>query len=148
MKALTLQQPWATLVATGAKRIETRSWATRHRGPLAIHAGLGLPSRTRVACGRAPLRELLEAAGAFPPEGLPRGAVLAVAELAGCVPMGPGGSVPGEPDPGPDDPERFFGDYRPGRFAWLLRDVCVLAAPVPARGALGLWEWQPSPAGA
>jgi hypothetical protein len=32
MKALTLHQPWATLVALGAKQIETRSWPTRHRG--------------------------------------------------------------------------------------------------------------------
>lgn len=38
MNALTLMQPWATLVAIGAKRIETRSWATRYRGPSAIHA--------------------------------------------------------------------------------------------------------------
>lgn len=39
MKALTLHQPWATLVAIGAKTVETRGWATKHRGPLAIHAG-------------------------------------------------------------------------------------------------------------
>ncbi len=38
MKAISLLQPWATLVAIGAKRIETRSWATNYRGPLAIHA--------------------------------------------------------------------------------------------------------------
>jgi hypothetical protein len=37
MKALTLYQPWATLVAIGKKRIETRSWPTNYRGPLAIH---------------------------------------------------------------------------------------------------------------
>ena len=42
MKVLTLTQPWATLVAIGAKHIETRSWATSYRGPLAIHAGKGL----------------------------------------------------------------------------------------------------------
>jgi hypothetical protein len=39
MKALTLIQPWATLVALGEKQIETRSWDTKYRGPLAIHAG-------------------------------------------------------------------------------------------------------------
>ena len=42
MKVITLTQPWATLVAIGAKRIETRSWPTRYRGPLAIHAAIGL----------------------------------------------------------------------------------------------------------
>lgn len=43
MRALTLHQPWATLVAIGAKRVETRSWATTYRGPVAIHAGRHRP---------------------------------------------------------------------------------------------------------
>ena len=43
MKALTLTQPWASLVAIGAKRIETRSWSTPYRGLLAIHAAKGFP---------------------------------------------------------------------------------------------------------
>lgn len=40
MKAITLHQPWASLVAEGVKTIETRSWSTKYRGPLVIHAGL------------------------------------------------------------------------------------------------------------
>lgn len=38
MKALTVTEPWATLIAIGAKRIETRSWPTEYRGPVAIHS--------------------------------------------------------------------------------------------------------------
>lgn len=38
MKAITLWQPWASLLACGAKQYETRSWATNYRGPIAIHA--------------------------------------------------------------------------------------------------------------
>ena len=38
MKAISLLQPWATLVSIGAKRVETRSWRTDYRGPIAIHA--------------------------------------------------------------------------------------------------------------
>ena len=41
IKAITLLQPYAALVAIGAKTIETRSWYTPYRGPLAIHAGKG-----------------------------------------------------------------------------------------------------------
>jgi len=41
MKALTLTQPWATLVILGVKRIETRGWATPYRGRIAIHAAKG-----------------------------------------------------------------------------------------------------------
>lgn len=43
MKALTVHQPWATLIAIGAKRLETRSWSTSYRGPLAIHAAKSRP---------------------------------------------------------------------------------------------------------
>lgn len=49
MKAITIWQPWASLIALGVKTIETRSWSTDYRGPLAIHAAatpagiLGLP---------------------------------------------------------------------------------------------------------
>jgi hypothetical protein len=43
MKAITLHQPWATLVAIEQKKIETRSWPTSYRGPLAIHAAKTMP---------------------------------------------------------------------------------------------------------
>jgi hypothetical protein len=39
MKSITIIQPWATLIALGEKKYETRGWPTKHRGPLAIHAG-------------------------------------------------------------------------------------------------------------
>src|SRR3954451_22243677 len=48
--ALTLTQPWATLVAIGAKQIETRSWGTSYRGWLAIHAAKGYPDAAKAEC--------------------------------------------------------------------------------------------------
>lgn len=39
MKALTIIQPWATLIASGHKMNETRSWKTNYRGEVLIHAG-------------------------------------------------------------------------------------------------------------
>ena len=47
MKMLTLHQPWASLIAVGVKTIETRSWSTPYRGPLAIHAGKARPPTTQ-----------------------------------------------------------------------------------------------------
>ena len=32
MKALTIKEPYATLIRDGVKRIETRSWKTNYRG--------------------------------------------------------------------------------------------------------------------
>lgn len=154
MKAITLTQPWASLVAIGAKRIETRSWATSYRGPLAIHAGAGLgPVGGRrglhALCAQEPFTSALIGAGysahLMPAWGLPLGAIVAVCRIVDCrptraptsntriyqTPMGTWERV--------DDPEASFGDYTAGRYAWLLTAVSPLARPVPCRGALNLW---------
>jgi len=39
MKAITILEPWASLIAYGEKKIETRSWETKYRGRIVIHAG-------------------------------------------------------------------------------------------------------------
>lgn len=39
MKAITIRQPWAALIVAGIKDIENRTWTTKYRGPLLIHAG-------------------------------------------------------------------------------------------------------------
>jgi len=41
-----------------------------------------------------------------------------------------------------DSNEYAFGDYTPGRYAWLLSDVQALPTPIPAKGQLGLWRWE------
>jgi activating signal cointegrator 1 len=168
IKCLTLTQPWATLVAIGAKRIETRSWATSYRGPLAIHAATSLkPVGGRLGlhalCGTPPFCDVLLAAGysamLVPAWGLPLGAIVAVRELIDCVPtQHPGAAnAPGKPwfvgaqkgvgqhyyevPPPLDSDEYAFGDYSAGRYAWLLDGSGALAEPIPARGALGLWDY-------
>jgi activating signal cointegrator 1 len=128
LPALSLWQPWATLVAIGAKRNETRSWSTSYEGPLAIHATKGNLDR-----------EVLDAESfrrALAGRELPRGAVLAVGWLDGCVRTA---SLVGT---GLSDQEMAFGDYTPGRWAWLFARVIELSQPVPARGAQGMWTWE------
>lgn len=44
MKALSIRQPWAWLIVNGYKDIENRSWPTRFRGPVLIHAAKGMTS--------------------------------------------------------------------------------------------------------
>lgn len=136
MRALTLTQPWATLVAIGAKRIETRSWSTGYRGPVAIHAAKGFPAWARQTCAEEPFASALRAAGITGPSQLPLGAVVATAVIEDVLHT--------EAVTWVQEDERAFGDYEDGRFAWFLRDVVRLPKPVPARGALGLWEWSRS----
>lgn len=153
MKALSLWQPWASLVAIGAKGIETRSWATGYRGPLAIHAAKNFPKWARELCGEIPFSEVL-----FGPMGytsnfdLPLGSVVATCNLVECCAIKEDGLYRLDPDkiehpvwfaPLPAEPELSFGDYTPGRFAWILKDVQKLPEPILVKGHQGLWNWEP-----
>lgn len=132
MKALTLHQPWASAIAAGLKRYETRSWSTSYRGPLAIHAGKSVPPYAREF-----LSALLKQEREVLPEPMPLGAVVAIADLVTCHRITTGGLLV-------SPYERSWGDWSDGRFAWELASVRVLTPPVPARGAQGLWEWSES----
>lgn len=154
MKALTLTQPWATLVAMGAKTVETRGWSTKYRGVIAIHAAKGFPAWAKdVAQNTRVFRDAL--GWPNPPEGtpltqewideiarrlraLPLGKVIATAVVIDCF------STDGKIPP-LSDRELAFGNYAPGRSGWILEDVRPLAEPIPAKGALSLWEWTVPP---
>jgi activating signal cointegrator 1 len=153
LKAISLTQPWASLVAIGAKNIETRSWSSNYRGWLAIHASKGFPLPCRHKCFEAPFFEPLHQAGlvrkvvedVLGAEKLPLGAIIAVANLHKIEQIRireydgatiiPSWVIPAEEIP--------FGDYTPGRYAWVLTNSRPLKEPIPCRGALSLWEVDP-----
>lgn len=116
---LTVRQPWAHLIAHGAKRIENRSRPTSYRGPLVVHAGL-----------RPDDLDDDELAALYPPgtdldalvEAMAWGAAVAVGDLYDCVPYA---AVANDP-------------YACGPWCWLLRDVRPLRSPIPCRGHLAL----------
>ena len=152
MKALTLYQPWASLIAMGVKSIETRSWKTNYTGRLAIHAakqvwpqaGIDLLNDGRVAAAYREItgNELQKIWHVWP-----HGAIVATCKLVFCreilewpdlyvydyrmkaaVKIG-------------ESLEGLLGDFRPGRFAWMLEDVQPLRVPIAATGHQGLWNW-------
>ena len=63
MKCLSIHQPWAALVVLGAKRFETRSWQTDHRGRMAIHASRTFRDSARMLCEKEPFRSALQRGG-------------------------------------------------------------------------------------
>lgn len=130
MKVLTLTQPWATLVAIGAKQIETRSWMTQHCGALAIHAAKTFPRWAKELCWHEPFRRVLFHSGLVDYKALPLGQIIAVGELTSILHV---------ESLNPPEPERSFGDYSAGRYAWMLRNMRPID-PVKASGMLGLWE--------
>lgn len=162
MKVLTLHQPWASLIALGVKTIETRSWSTTYRGPLAIHAAkkvvYGRIGNTLTFNDAAPTLSTIGTNYA-----LPLGAIVATCTLVDVVPMveghlheqthvsigrglyldtyTPGNGVSTRDLFG----QRPYGDFTPGRYAWLLADVVPVDPPVPFRGGQGLTKtWEPS----
>lgn len=118
MKAITLIQPWASLICDGRKKIETRSWPTSFRGRIAIHAGMKVDRDACIKFG-------------YDPDKIETGKVLCTAVLVQCVQF-PSSKAP------PDD----YGDFAPGRWGWILKEVKVLNNPKPAKGKLGLWNYE------
>lgn len=153
MKAITIWQPWASLLACGGKRFETRSWATSYRGPIAIHAA---KKDVFDALALIPVPVALEMKKLIGAEwkDLPTGAVIATANLVGCHGIcevqkdRTSPRVAGYRDCNrigtwivASDREVSFGDWTPGRYAWELSDMKIIA-PVPVSGRQGLWEWK------
>ena len=114
MKALSIKQPWANMIADGEKTIETRTWSTPHRGPLLIVSSKkpdleNFPEMSRLGNG-------------------PYGCAVAVAQLVRCRPMEA------------EDVDEAGCDCYPGAIAWLLDDIRRIEKPFPVKGGLGLYD--------
>ncbi len=133
VRALTIHEPYASLIIAGIKRFETRGRKTNVRGPLAIHAAKKPMSEEG--------KKLAEEYGIIPQYGM----VLGTVELAYCL------SIISEDkavylDDGLDLQinkwEREFGWFEKGRFAWEMRVVEKFEKPIPAKGQQGFWIWK------
>lgn len=128
MKALSIQQPWAFCITNGTKRVENRSWGTKHRGLLLIHAG---QTRQDVA---EEIHDDSPEMNVFDMQTSPRGAIVGICNLVDCLPIG-------EilPKIGVD----FWNEqhvWAGGPYCWILRDPIAFATPIPLKGALALFE--------
>lgn len=147
MKAITVWQPWAWLLAAGIKHDETRSWRTNYRGEILIH------SAKKEFHEVAPLMTI-EAYAALEAELFRRrmnlmdrnryfhtGAIIGTAILTDCKLI----------DQEYHDfikelcPEEFlYGDFTVGRYAWRLEEPEIFKNPIPASGKQGLWNFDGS----
>jgi len=126
--AISLWQPWASLIALGAKRYETRSWPTNYRGPLLICAGKHFDAQCRQLCDTEPFRLALSPLRIGKNTDLPCGQALCLVDLKHCWEIDElnlsrlhRGYVHREPLP--SEREQAFGDFGVGRFAWELENV-------------------------
>lgn len=132
--ALTVWQPWASLIAYGLKEYETRHWRfpPGAKGKLvAIHsAKRWTASEQRAARHLEQFYRHLQP----PIQDYPLGAIVAIVRMVECVPselllrrLSP--------------LEKACGDYSPNRFGWRMELVQRLTTPVPAAGQQGFWMW-------
>lgn len=140
MKAITVWQPWAGALAAGIKGNETRSWATKYRGPIAIHSAMKAIHHTwsnlymddkarEVICRRLELPEIIDGPATFP-----MGCILATAELVDCIRITPEYITTLTPD------ELALGDYTLGRYAWKLANVQQLPGADTGKRKAGALE--------
>lgn len=129
MKAITVSQPFASLIACGGKFVENRTWPTSHRGQLAIHAGKGTQYLSRA--------EIADHAQG----------VIAVCNLAACLPLS---TILTHAEKTPDAIAHGVHtwvqlrdhDHTEGPFCWILTDIRIVG-PYECSGKQGLWNWDP-----
>jgi len=130
MKVLSLTEPFATLIKEKKKWVETRGWKTNYRGPLYIHA-----SRTPIASRDFHDQELM---GLVENKEMNFGFIICKCNLVDCIFM--------TDEYVSDMKENHYleyicGEYRPGRYAWLLEDIEPLNTPIRANGQLNIWNY-------
>lgn len=151
MKAISLWQPWASAIALGLKRFETRSWACPASligQPLAIHAAKKRSDECRLRWIRHKMNLSLDAG----PEGLPSdeitnavrdyellpfGAVICLVRVIKCWQTEDAIATPDTLTPA----EVSWGDFTPGRFCWEVQKFYTFEKPIPCIGRQGLFDW-------
>ncbi len=133
MRALTLHGCHAWSVAHAGKNVENRSWELplKHVGTrIAIHAGSN-PGSAHIRARLAREKNAPE------PDAFPRSAIVATVRLEACIARS--GIVSGRLSR--EALERLLESrWFSGPFGWILTDVRALEAPIPCKGALGLWN--------
>lgn len=122
MKALTVRQPWASLIIRGGKDIENRDWYTGIRGRVAIHTSAKLlKSEMDSACGL--MRSFIPrfSRRIFERDFFPVGAIIGTVEIVDCVHHS-------------DSP------WFQGQYGFVLSDPRPVITPILCKGALGFWE--------
>lgn len=142
MKVLSLLQPWASLVVLGHKKIETRSWNTKYRGPLLIHASAGKKNLYRGIT--LDFQQEFYSLQLPHYKDLPFGAIIGKVDLRDTTEttlMRTHYRNALAHYPKLSEQEYSFGNYASGRYGWLLDNPLQFGEPIPAKGSLGLWEF-------
>lgn len=135
MKCISLWQPWATLLVTGHKVHETRSWPTNVRGTVAIHAAKKKDAEARDLVLQHPFCDALNG---LELDDLPFGCILGTVDIVACV------RTEGDVWIGPWNEQAewdyYFGNFSPDRWAWRCANPVRWPKPIPYRGMQGFFD--------
>jgi len=131
MKIISLLEPWGSLIKEKVKYIETRSWQTKYRGELYIHASKKKLTKNNWNDYKEQLNLLKDTNFKY-------GYIIAKCTLVDCKVM----TDELIEEVKKNHNEYISGDYKVGRYAWMLKDIEVLKEPIPAKGQLGIWEYK------
>lgn len=131
MRVLSVKEPFASLISLGIKKIETRSWKTNYRGEIYIHASL----TKNIIKDKKRKEKLLN----LLPENynFKQGSIICKAILKDCIYM----DEEFINNIKKDKIEYLCGHYEIGRYAWILDDIKILDEEIPAKGKLGIWNF-------
>ena len=124
MKCLTIKQPWASLIVNGYKRYEFRSWKTKYRGKILIHAGMSLEKEYASKIEEYNFEYI-------------NGAISGEAEIVDCILV----------DKDFDnylksESNIVYGNDHVGLYAWKLDNIKKYEKPIYIKGKLSLWEYK------
>lgn len=125
MKTLTIKQPWASLIILGYKRFEFRSWQTKYRGDLLIHAGLGVDN------------EAMKRLAKYLPDELPKGEIIGKVKLVDCIKMSP----EFKKTLLEENSDIYKNSVFKENYGWQMTNVEKFDEPIKAKGHLSLWEY-------
>ncbi len=131
LKAISLWQPYCSLIALGIKQYETRSWKTNYRGKLLICSTAKLTKKQyqqyRSICSSVELPAWNEI-------NFPCGKAIAICDLVDCIPITP--SFIKEQS----ETEITSGDWEVGCYAWKLENIQPITEPFAVKGKQGLFN--------
>ena len=125
MKAITIKQPFASLIAAGLKEYEFRTWKTKYRGEILIHAGKGVDKKA--------MKKHLNLE-------YPSGCIIAKVTLADCIKVD-------------DELRKKLSERNAEIYSSIIKHTewegygfklenIVKTEPIPAKGKLSIWEFE------
>lgn len=122
MKAITIKEPWASLIVQGFKKYEFRSWKTNYRGKVLIHAGLSKENIDRFKNYNLDISS---------------GEIIGEAVISDCILV----------DERFDDELRkidpvVYGNNHVGLYAFKLENIKKYDKKIKVKGKLGLWNYE------